>query len=155
MQLRKGREFYNQHYSRVIELYNSGLSASQIAKQLGISYSCVYHWTRGLRKPASGALVKFQTFLEKGPSPVMEIKKHFPKHNELFLTARRRGLPVKRKILPRKFGQYALWYYIEAQENELKKQLAELVKKYKEVREKVFRAFEKSAQQKNRDSNAG
>lgn len=142
--LRKGREFYAQHYEKVIELYNAGMSASKIAKQLGISYSCVYHWTRGLRKPELGNLVAFERFLkEHGPTPVLEIKKTFPKHNELFLTARRRGFAVKRKILPRKFGEYATWYYIEGQEEQLKSCMSELVKKYKEVREKLVQALSK------------
>jgi len=144
MSFRKGRDFYNQHYEKVIELYNSGLSASEIARQLNISYSCVYHWTRGLRKPESGNLLKFQTFLEgHGPTPTIEIKKVFSKHNELFLTAKRRGMPVKRKTLRRKFGEYALWYYLEGQENQLKARIAELMKKYKELHAKLVQAFGK------------
>jgi DNA-binding CsgD family transcriptional regulator len=142
MNIRRGREFYSQHYEKVIALYNSGKSASEIAKQLGISYSAVYHWTHGLRKPEAGNLLEFQKFLqENGPSPAFEVKKNFPKHNELFLTARRRGLPVKRKILRRRFGEYALWYYMECQEKQLEELISELMKKYKEVRQKLVHAL--------------
>jgi len=109
-----------------------------IADQLGVSYSCIYHWIRGLRKPDAGNISGFEEFIRRnGPVAVADIKKTFPKHNELFLTASRRGLPVKRYTLGRKFGEYSTWYFIGGQENELKKRLEELFSKYKEIRVKL------------------
>ena len=137
--IRKGREFYSGQYDNVIKLHEKGLTVSEIASQLGISYSCVYHWVKGLRKPSSGKLNDFEEVITKdGPISVMDIKERFPKHNELFLTASRRGLPIKRYRLGRKLGDYATWYFIEGQENELKERIKELLDKYKELKEKLI-----------------
>ena len=57
--MRKGREFYSQNYEKVIELHKKGMSVKDIASRLNMSYSAVYHWTRGLRKPEKGNLLNF------------------------------------------------------------------------------------------------
>ena len=80
--MRKGREFYSKNYDGAIDLYNKGLSVREIADKLKISYSCAYHWTKGLRRPEKGNLLEFEKFLkENGPTPVIDIKEKFPKHN--------------------------------------------------------------------------
>lgn len=135
--MRKGREFYSKNYDRVVEMYENGLTINEIANQLKISYSCVYHWVKGLRKPDTGKLNEFENFLRSGPKPVIEIKERFPKHNELFLTAIRRGMPIKRHILKRKFGEYSTWYYLSGQETALKNNINELLKKYRELLKKI------------------
>jgi transcriptional regulator with XRE-family HTH domain len=120
-------------------LHEKGLSVSEIASQIGVSYSCVYHWVRGLRKPSSGKLNEFEDFIRRdGPASVMDIKARFPKHNELFLTASRRGLPIKRYRMSRRLGDYSTWYFIEGQETELKERIKELLGKYKELKEKLI-----------------
>ncbi len=139
---RRGREFYSKNYDEAIDLYNMGLSIKEIAEKLKISYSCVYHWTKGLRKPEKGNLLEFEKFLkENGPTPVIDIKEEFPKHNELFLTASRRGMPIKRYVLSRKFGEFSTFYFISSQEEELKKRGKELLDKYKELSEKIAKAL--------------
>jgi predicted DNA-binding protein YlxM (UPF0122 family) len=136
--VRRGREFYSRNYNEVIELYKKGLSTREIADRLGISYSCVYHWVRGLRKPESGNLMEFENFLKQnGPTPVIDIKERFPKHNEIFLTAIRRNVPIRRYRLSRKFGEFSTFYFISGQEGELKKRIKELTDKYKELRKKL------------------
>lgn len=137
--MRRGREFYSGNYEKVISLHNKGLTVSEIASHLGISYSCAYHWVRGLRKPSGGRLNDFEGFLEKnGPVAVIEIKDKFPKHNELFLTACRRGLPIKRHVLGRRFGEYSTWYFLAGQEEKMKERIKELFDKYKELKEKLI-----------------
>ena len=137
--MRRGREFYSDNYDRVMELHNKGLSTNEIASQLGISYSCTYHWVKGLRKPSSGRLNEFEEFIKKnGPVSVMDIKELFPKHNELFLTAGRRGIAIQRRRLSRKFGDYSTWYFMEGQEDKIKERIKELLDKYKEVKEKLI-----------------
>lgn len=135
--MRKGKEFYSKHYETAMELHEKGLSINDIAKELGISYSCVYHWVKGLRKPKLGNVMNFIKFLEEnGPSAVAEL--NFPKHNELFLIARKRGLMIRRKILKRKFGKFATWYYLTGQEDELKNRIDELIEKYRKLKERIF-----------------
>ncbi len=136
--MRRGREFYSDNYSKAMDLGKQGLAPKEIASKLGISYSCVYHWIRGLRKPAPGNLKDFEKFLRRnGPTAVIDIKDKFPKHNELFLTASRRGMKIRRHVLKRKFGEYSTWYFVEGQENDLKKSLEELSEKYRQVMEKL------------------
>ena len=140
--LRKGREYYSRHYETAIELYKKGLSVKEIAVKLGLSYSCVYHWIKGLRKPEKGNLVEFERFLkENGPTAAIELEEKFPKHNELFLTAAKRGLPVKRYVLSRKFKGFSVFYFMDGQEEELKKRIKELFAKYKELRERLLNAI--------------
>jgi len=139
---RRGREFYSKNYDEAINLYKKGLSVREIADKLKISYSCVYHWARGLRKPETGNLLEFEKFLrENGPTPIIDIKERFPKHNELFLTASRRGMPIKRYVLSRRFGEFSTFYFISNQEKELRKRIKELMDKYKELRERVIKAL--------------
>ena len=139
---RRGREFYSKNYDEAINLYKKGLSVREIADKLKISYSCAYHWTRGLRKPETGNLLEFEKFLrENGPTPIIDIKERFPKHNELFLTASRRGMPIKRYVLSRRFGEFSTFYFISNQEKELRKRIKELMDKYKELRERVIKAL--------------
>lgn len=143
--MRRGREFYSGSYARVIELHEKGLSAAEIASKLGISYSCVYHWVRGLRTPSSGRISEFEDFLRKnGPMPVLEIKEKFPKHNELFLTASKRGLLIKRCRLDRRFGEYSTWYFLAGQEERARERIKELLDKYKELKEKMTEIIERS-----------
>ena len=138
MVMRRGREFYSKNYDKVMNLYKSGLPIKDIATQVGMSYSCVYHWIKGLRKPDTGNINDFEKFLLKtGPVPVAEVKERFPKHNEIFLTASRRGLMIKRYSLGRKFGEYSVWYFVPGQEDMLKKRIKELFAKYKEIRVKI------------------
>lgn len=139
---RRGREFYTKEYDQAMELHSKGLSVRDISDKLGISYSCVYHWVKGLRKPESGNLTEFEKFLSNGPKPVAEIKDRFPKHNELFLTASRRGFPIKRYAINRRFGDYSTWYFLDGQEIELKNRIKELLNQYKEVKEKIIKALE-------------
>ena len=136
--MRKGREFYSKNYEKVMDLHKSGVSTRDIADRLGLSYSCIYHWVKGLRKPDTGNISDFENFLVKnGPTAVIDIKDSFPKHNELFLTASRRGLLVKRYALSRKFGEYSTWYFMAGQENELNSRLEELFSKYNYIRQKL------------------
>jgi transcriptional regulator with XRE-family HTH domain len=142
MAIRRGREFYSKYYSQAIALYNEGLPVREIADRLGISYSAVYHWVKGLRKPDAGNVSSFVGYLEKhGPSPVIDIKERFPKHNEIFLISVRRNLPVKRHMLVKKYGDYATWYYLAGQEKELESRLNELMTKIKDIREKLSSAL--------------
>jgi len=130
MQFRTGREAYAEKYPRAIQLHAAGKSITEIAAELGISYSAAYHWVKGIRKPEAGNLREFEEFLRKnGPTPVLNIKEEFPKHNELFHVAQKRGLAIKRHILsqPRAFGELATWYYLAGQEAELKSRIKALL----------------------------
>ena len=139
MNIRKGKEYYARYYDEALRLYSEGLSAADIAAKLNISYSAVYHWVKGLRKPAAGNVTAFIGHIQKnGPSAVIDIKQTFPKHNEIFLTAVRRGLPVKRYMMKKKFHDYSTWYYVEGQEKQLEISIKSLLDKVKEVKEKLF-----------------
>lgn len=141
--MRKGREFYSKNYSRVMELHSKGAEINEIAKQLDISYSAVYHWVRGIRKPDTGNINAFEAFLRaNGPVAAVEIKDKFQKHNEIFHTAASRGSQIKRHILERRFGGYATWYFLPGQEAALKKRVHELLDKYRELREKLTKIIE-------------
>ncbi len=137
--IRKGREAYQESYNKALELHAKGKSVREIAAELGISYSAAYHWIKGIRKPEAGNVREFENYLgEKGPSPVAEIGKKFPKHNEIFHVAKERGVPVKRWVTakPRTFGEYATWYYLKGQEEELKKRIIETMKRFGEIKTK-------------------
>lgn len=136
MPMRRGRQLYGKKYQEALKLHSEGKSINEIAAQLGVSYSAAYHWIRGLRKPESGNLNELEKYLkEKGPMPAIEAEKNFPKHNELFLMANKRGMGIRRRILKRKYGQYATWYYLEDQEQLLEQRLQELFAKVKETRD--------------------
>lgn len=136
--MRRGKEYYAKHYKDAVKLYSEGVSIREIASTLDTSYSAVYHWVKGLRKPGAGNVASFVQHLERyGPLPAAGIKEAFPKHNELFLTAVRRGLPVKRHMLKKKYGEYSTWYYIEGQEKDLDARISELMDKVKEIRQKL------------------
>jgi transcriptional regulator with XRE-family HTH domain len=139
--MRRGREFYSENYEKVMELHKKGMNVKEIASQLGMSYSAVYHWVRGLRKPDIGNINEFIEFLRSnGPTPVLKLQ-NFPKHNELFLTASRRGLPVKRLVLGRKFREYSTWYLLDNQEELLKKRIEELFSRIKEFKDELRRVL--------------
>ena len=130
MQFRTGREKYSEKYRRAIALHATGKSITEIAKELGVSYSAAYHWVRGLRKPEAGNIREFEEFLRsKGPTPAIDIKEKFPKHNELYHTAAARGSSIRRHVLaqPRAFGEFATWYYLAGQEAELKLKIKTLL----------------------------
>ncbi len=138
MPMRRGRQLYGKLYDEAIRLYQEGKTVNEIAAALGVSYSAAYHWVKGLRKPEPGNINEFVEYLrDKGPMPVIEVEKIFAKHNELFLMSNRRGLKVKRHVLPRKFKQYSTWYYLDGQESLLTQRLQELFSKIKDVRDKL------------------
>lgn len=140
--MRKGREFYSKNYDKAMELHRNGTEINEIAKQLNISYSAVYHWVRGIRKPDVGNINAFESLLEKnGPQAAVEIKDTFPKHNEIFLTAASRGSALRRHMLDRKFGEYSTWYFLPGQEDALKMRIQELLGKYKELRGKLAKVI--------------
>jgi hypothetical protein len=119
-------------------LHKQGKGVNERAQQLSISYSCVYHWVRGLRKPEAGNVNNFIEFLRKsGPTAVLDIQNHFPKHNELFLTASRRGLPIKRIYLGRKYAEYSTWYLLDGQEELAKQRIEVLFSKIKEFKDSL------------------
>lgn len=144
MVMRRGRQLYSRKYEEAMKLHGDGKSVNEIAAQLGISYSAAYHWIKGLRKPEEGNLNVFEKHLqENGPLPAIEIAKTFPKHNELFLMSNKRSMKIKRRVLKRRYGDYATWYYLEGQEALLEERLAELFAKIEKVkgmlREKMFK----------------
>ena len=140
--MRKGREFYSETYEKALKLHKDGKSVKEVAEQLNISYSAAYHWIKGIRKPDTGNINEFVSFLKgNGPKPVLEMQEKFPKHNELFLTASRRGLPVKRLVLGRKFREYSTWYLLDGQEQLLEQRIEELFGKIKDFREKLKEAL--------------
>jgi predicted DNA-binding transcriptional regulator len=125
--MRRGKEYYSRFYSEAIELHKSGMPVREIADKLNISYSAVYHWVKGLRQPEKGNVSEFVDLIDRGPVAVVDIKVRFPKHNELFLIAVRRGVPVKRYMMRKKYGDYATWYYMAGQEKQLEKRTDELM----------------------------
>ena len=142
--MRKGREFYSKNYEKVIELHKKGLSIKEISEQLNISYSAAYHWIKGLRKPEGGNLNSFIDFLrQNGPTPSGKLQDKFPKHNEIFLTASRRGMPLKRLYLGRKFNEYSTWYLLDGQEELLKKRVQGLFSKINEFKDQLKEALDK------------
>ncbi|MBI4896127.1 MAG: helix-turn-helix domain-containing protein [Candidatus Aenigmarchaeota archaeon] len=140
--MRKGKEFYARQYDAVQELFSKGVPIQEIAKQLNMSYSCVYHWVRGLRKPRRGNVDTLVEFLHThGPTPVVDIEAAFPKHNELFHIASKRGVPIRRKVLSRAYGAYATWYFLDGQEPQLEERIAQLVSTLRAVKERLKKAL--------------
>ena len=136
MTLRKGREIYGAKYDEAIKLYEQGLTPRQISEKLSISYSCAYHWVKGLRKPETGNVSSFVDLLRSsGPLPVVDIKEKFPKHNELFLIASRRGLPLARRLLDKSLADCNTWYFLKGQEEQLDSRIKMLHEKIKSVKE--------------------
>ncbi|MBS3056501.1 MAG: helix-turn-helix domain-containing protein [Candidatus Aenigmarchaeota archaeon] len=136
--MRHGKEHYAEQYDKVIELYNKGMEIREIALQIGISYSAVYHWVRGLRKPEKGNPTEFvELLLKNGPMSQKDICEIFPKHNEVYLICCRRGFSVKRIQLGKKYRDYSTWYYLKGQEHEISDKINEVLQKYKEVRKKL------------------
>ena len=143
MQLRRGREFYGKKVEEAVALYSQGVEIKEIASRLGISYSAAYHWVKGLRKPEAGNVNGFFAFLQSnGPSAALHIMKRFPKHNELFLMASRRGLGVKRIYLGRKYRELATWYYLEGQQRQLDAKIGEIRAKVTEARDRLKRVLD-------------
>lgn len=139
--MRRGKEFYDRNYERAMQLHEEGKSVREIAEKLNISYSAVYHWVKGLRKPEAGNVTDFLSFLQqKGPLPAAELKNSFPKHNELFLISGKRGEPVKRYVLDRKFGEYSTWYFISGQEEVLRKRIRGMFETIRGFSEKMKEA---------------
>ncbi len=135
--MRKTKEFYNEKYNEFLELREQGLSMSEIAKRLQISYSAVYAWIRG-RKPEESKVTKFIKFLRNnGPTPLAEIRKLFPKHSDIYLTAVQRGYKILKYTLPKKFGDYSIWYLLPEQEADLKREVEKFIKEFNRVKEKL------------------
>lgn len=126
-----------------MEMHKSGIGISDIASRLNMSYSAVYHWVKGLRKPGHGNIKEFESAVLSGPVAAAEIKDEFPKHNELFLISAKRGLPLKRYMMGRRYGEYSTWYFAGGQEEKLKERLKEFFAKYKELREKLIESVVK------------
>lgn len=136
--MRQGKELYTKKYQEAMELFEKGMHPKEIAEKLGISFSAVYSWTKKGNKPSSGIYEEFHNFLKvNGPKPLLEIKKRFPKHSELFLGARDRGFKIHRKKLSRIMGEYSIWYYLEGQEEEAEKRISEILKRRDELREEI------------------
>lgn len=122
--MRKGKNFYPEKYEAAIKLMKEGKTASQISNELGISYSCAYHWIKGLRKPEQGRVEEFMSFIKKQPVYAGEIKSLFPKHNDLFLIASKRGLGIRRFKSSINLTDFSTWYYIDGQEKQLEEKIA-------------------------------
>jgi hypothetical protein len=138
MQIRRGREFYGKKYEEAVSLYSQGKSAKEIAQSLGISYSAAYHWVKGIRKPCPGNVNDFIAFLESnGPSAAIHVMQKFPKHNEIFLIASRRGLPVNRVFLGKKYRELSMWYYLSGQGDALKKRIDDIQKKIDDLKNRL------------------
>ncbi|MBI4018483.1 MAG: helix-turn-helix domain-containing protein [Candidatus Aenigmarchaeota archaeon] len=139
--MRRGKEFYDKNYQKVMELHKQGKGAREISSELKISYSAAYHWVKGLRKPSAGNVTDFLAFLRtKGPTPAAEIKQQFQKHNELFLISGKRGEPVKRYILSRKLRDYGTWYFLEGQEDLLRSRIRHMFETIKSFADKAKEA---------------
>ncbi len=138
MQLRRGREFYGNKYEEAVLLHGKGMGIRDIAKQLGVSYSTAYHWVKGLRKPEPGNVNEFVKFLGlNGPSAAVHVMRRFPKHNELFLMASRRGVPVKRAYLGKKYKELATWYYLVGQEKQLEERVCAVKQKVEALKARL------------------
>lgn len=141
--MRKGKEYYTKKYKKAKELHKQGLSIKKIAKKLNVSYSAAYAWIKKNRKPKKGQLVKFIEFLkENGPQTKPQLKKEFPKYNELYHIAVKRKKKVKRKILDPKYKQFRTWYYLKGQEKKLEKRINKLKQKYKQLKAKLLEALD-------------
>ena len=132
--MREGRETYSEKYEEAVRLHKKGVAIPEIAKNLGVSYSAAYHWVRGIRRPDAGNIRSLENFLmQHGPVNAADVKGRFPKHNEIFLTAKRRGLPLFRYVMKntRMFGEHATWYFLKGQEDELKSRIRQLIREWK------------------------
>ncbi|MFH1420384.1 MAG: helix-turn-helix domain-containing protein, partial [Candidatus Aenigmatarchaeota archaeon] len=135
--MRKGKELYAEKYDSAMALHRKGVPLKEIAESLGISYSAVYAWTRGTRKPSEPVLVRFRSFLEKnGPTAAIDIKSVIPKHDDFYHIAVKRNIGIKRVVLDRRFREYRVWYYLAGQEQALESCIKDLREKYKVVKEK-------------------
>ena len=140
--MRKGRESYSELYDKAINLSKKGKPIKEIASELKVSYSACYHWIKGLRKPKKGNMNSFLSMVKKnGPIPAIDIKKEFPKHNELFHIASKRGMGIKRYVLPKKIGDYSTWYFVSGQEEKLKRNILKLMDKYKELNKQLLESI--------------
>ena len=138
--LRRGKDFYTDKYDAVMKLVENGVPLQQIAQQTSLSYSCVYHWAKKLRKPGTERLTVFFDILkEKGPKNVAELKDEFPKHNEIFLTCKRRGFPIKRFVTKTKLGDHGTWYYVDGHEQKLEEAITTMMKALKTLKETLER----------------
>lgn len=136
--LRKGKHFYVETYKKALELYHNGYSIKEISNILGISYSTCHAWISKKRTPKKDIVTKFYEFLKlHGPSPIMEIKKEFSKHSDIYLLAIERGFKINRYKLPRIFKEYSIWYYLEGQEKELLNRINDIINKRNELKEKL------------------
>ncbi|MEM5812885.1 MAG: helix-turn-helix domain-containing protein [Candidatus Aenigmatarchaeota archaeon] len=136
--IRKGKNFYVENYKKAIELYSKGYSIKDIASILGISYSACYAWIFKKRIPKKDIATKFYEFLKvHGPSPIIEIKKEFSKHSDVYLEAKERGFKIMRYRLPRILKGYSIWYYLEGQEKELINRVKDIINKREELKEKL------------------
>ena len=116
-----------------------GIPIKDIANELKISYSACYHWIKGLRKPEKGNLKNFEEFIEsKGPLSVSDISKKFPKHDEIFRVSKKRGMKIMRCMLPKKLGEYSIWYYTKGQEKKLDNEIMNLSKRYNELKNEII-----------------
>jgi hypothetical protein len=132
---RRGKEFYGKTYDEAIRLHNEGKQISEIAKDLKISYSSAYHWIKGLRQPQAGSVSEFAQYVQaNGPLSAVHLLKKFPKHNELFLIASRRGIEIKRMYLGKKYRELATWYYFLGQEKELEQRIEDVKRKIESLR---------------------
>ena len=135
--MRKRKDFYFQKYEKAVELHKAGKSFQGIAKELDISYSAVYSWIKGARKPEKDVLNNFVDFLRKnGPMPAILAKELFPSHDDLFHMAMKRGSGLNRHLVAGKhiLKESGVWYYLDGQEDELKKRIIEMLKKYNKLR---------------------
>jgi hypothetical protein len=139
MQLRRGREYYGSRYDEAVRLFGEGEKIKDIACKLGISYSTAYHWLKGIRRPESGNVNEFAGYIrQNGPCAALHIMDKFRKHNELFLIASRRGIPVKRIYLGKKYRELATWYYLEGQEDALNERIEETRKKIDQLKSRLM-----------------
>lgn len=140
--LRKGKNFYVENYKKAIELYEKGYSIKDISCKLGISYSACYSWISKKNVPKKDIVTKFYEFLKtRGPSPIIDIKKEFSKHSEIYLAAIDRGFKINRYKLPRIFKDYSIWYYLEGQEEELINRVKDIINKREEMKDKLAEEF--------------
>ena len=136
--LRKGKNFYTENYNKALELWKKGYSIKDISKELGISYSTIYFWVSKRRVPKKDKVTEFYEFLKlHGPSSAIEIKNHFGKHSELYLTAKERGIEINRYKLPKILKGYSIWYYLDGQEEELINRVKDIINKREELKERL------------------
>jgi len=139
--MKKGKEFYFQQYEKVMKLHKKGLSLKDIASKTDLSYSAVYNWIIRSKAPKKSSLDDLIEFLRlNGPSPVIVIKELFPSHDDLYHNAQKRGFFLRRYSMSHKkgFGKASVWYYIDGQEEELKRRVVDMIKKYKELKERLI-----------------